>query len=43
MESFDSDATQPGGAGLPEGYHVMPDGQVMADSAHLVGEGYLIA
>jgi hypothetical protein len=42
MESFDSDATQPGGAGLPEGYHVMGDGQVMADSAHLVGEGYLI-
>jgi hypothetical protein len=40
--SMDSDATQPGGAGLPEGYHVMPDGQVMADSAHLVGQGYLI-
>lgn len=30
------------GAGLPEGYHVMPDGQVMADSAHLVGQGYMI-
>ena len=45
VQSFDSDAlsTLPGGAGLPEGHHRMPDGQVMADSAHLVGQGYLIA
>ena len=25
MDSFDSDATLPGGAGAPEGYHLMDD------------------
>ena len=34
----------PGGAGMgvPEGFHRMPDGTIMADSDHLVGAGYLI-
>jgi|TARA_B110000977_G_scaffold26230_1_gene32581 hypothetical protein len=35
--SFDSDATQPGGAGAPEGYHYMDDGTLMSDAAHLTG------
>ena len=30
------------GAGIPEGFHRMPDGTVMADSEHLVGSGYLV-
>ena len=41
-DSFDSDATQPGGAGAPEGYHYMGDGTLMADAAHLTGEGYYV-
>ena len=40
--SFDSDAIQPGGSGAPEGYHYMPDGTLMADAAHLTGEGYYV-
>ena len=30
------------GRGVPEGFHRMPDGTIMADSDHLVGDGYLI-
>ena len=30
------------GRGVPEGFHRMPDGTIMAGSDHLVGDGYLI-
>ena len=30
------------GSGIPDGYHIMPDGQLMLDDAHMYGEGYYI-
>ena len=44
QRDVDDAPDSPGGAGMgiPEGFHRMPDGTIMADSEHLVGAGYLI-
>ena len=42
MEAETVDAAQENtaGSGIPDGYHTMPDGQLMLDDAHMYGEGY---
>ena len=41
-ESVDVAQENTTGSGIPDGYHTMPDGQVMLDDAHMYGEGYYI-
>ena len=39
-ETVDVAQEDTAGSGIPDGYHVMPDGQLMSDDAHMYGEGY---
>ena len=42
MEAETVDVSQENttGSGLPDGYHMMPDGTLMLGDAHMYGEGY---
>ena len=40
VETVNATQENTAGSGIPDGYHTMPDGQLMLDDAHMYGEGY---